>query len=118
MGEGGEEEGESEHGCFMIAMRRMAVWSKMAVMSNTVKIDKSGRILIPLKLRKELGFKVGSELILRVEEGELRVHTREAALRWAREQLKKLKKPGESVVDEFLAERREEARREVMEMDQ
>lgn len=96
----------------------MAVWGKMAVMGSTVKIDKSGRILIPLKLRKELGFKEGSELIVRVEQGELRVHTREAALRRAQQRLKRLKKPGESVVDEFLAERREEARRELMEMDE
>ena len=46
------------------------------------------------------------------------MYTREAALRKAQERLKRLKRPGESVVDEFLAERREEARREVMEMDE
>ena len=90
----------------------------MEVVSSTVKIDKAGRILIPLEVRRELGFREGTELILRVEEGELRVYTREAALRRAQERLKRLKKPGVSVVDEFLAERREEARREVMEMDE
>jgi len=97
-------------------MAELAV--KMEVVSSTVKIDKTGRILIPLKMRRELGFREGTELILRVEEGELRVHTREAALRRAKERLKRLKRPGESVVDEFLAERREEARLEVMEMDE
>jgi AbrB family looped-hinge helix DNA binding protein len=71
----------------------------------STKIDRTGRILIPLKVRRELGLTENTDLILRVENGELRMHTRETALRRARQRLKKLKKPGESVVDEFLAER-------------
>lgn len=83
----------------------------------TARIDRAGRILIPPKLRRELGLTANSDLILRVESGELRVHTRQAAIRRARERLGRLKKPGESVVDEFLAERREAGRRELDEMD-
>jgi bifunctional DNA-binding transcriptional regulator/antitoxin component of YhaV-PrlF toxin-antitoxin module len=79
-------------------------------------MDRAGRILIPLKLRRELGLTEDSALILRVEDGELRIHSVEQALRRAQARLSRLKKPGESVVDEFLAERREEARREVEEM--
>jgi bifunctional DNA-binding transcriptional regulator/antitoxin component of YhaV-PrlF toxin-antitoxin module len=81
------------------------------------KIDRTGRVLIPLKVRRELGLTESTDLILHVENGELRMHTREAAIMRARERLKKLKKPGESIVDEFLAERREEARRELEELD-
>lgn len=80
-------------------------------------MDKVGRILVPLKVRRELGLAENADLILRVEDGELRMHTREEAIRRARERLKRLKKPGESVVDGFLAERREEARRELAELD-
>ncbi|MFN0166267.1 MAG: AbrB/MazE/SpoVT family DNA-binding domain-containing protein [Bryobacteraceae bacterium] len=83
----------------------------------STKIDRTGRVLIPLNVRRELGLTENSDLILRVENGELHIHTRDAAIRRARERLKRLKKPGESVVDEFLAERREQARREVEEMD-
>lgn len=86
-------------------------------MVTTAKIDGAGRVLVPLKFRRELGLTENSDLILRVEAGELRMHTREAALKRARERLSRLKKPGESVVDEFLAERREEARRELEELD-
>jgi len=82
-------------------------------MDTIAKIDRAGRILVPLKFRQQLGFKENSNLILRIEDGELRLHTREQALRRAQERLKRLKKAGDSVVDEFLAERRQEARREI-----
>ena len=95
----------------------MAGWRYDGIVAVSVRIDRAGRILVPLKLRRELGFTENSDLILRVEDGELRVHTREMAIRRARERLRRLKKPGESVVDEFLAERREEACREREEMD-
>jgi len=86
-------------------------------MTATAKIDRAGRILVPLKLRRELGLTENSRLILRVVNGELHMHTQETALEHARRRLKKLKKPGQSVVDEFLAERRAEARREIERMD-
>lgn len=81
-------------------------------MTATTKIDSAGRVLVPLKLRRALGLAGNTDLILRIEDGELRMHTREEAIRRARERLKRLKKPGQSVVAEFLAERQEEARRE------
>lgn len=83
----------------------------------TTKIDRTGRVLVPLKLRRELGLSEESDLILRVEDGELRMHTRETAIRRARERLARLKRPGESVVDQFLSDRREETSRELEEMD-
>lgn len=82
-------------------------------MAVSTKIDRAGRLLIPLKIRRELGLTENTDLILRVENGELHMHTRDAAIKRARERLKRLKKPGESIVDEFLAERREEAGREL-----
>ena len=86
-------------------------------MVETTKLDNAGRVLVPLKFRRQLGLAANAELILRIEDGELRMHTRETAIRRARERLKRLKKPGESVVDEFLSERREEARRELQDLD-
>jgi bifunctional DNA-binding transcriptional regulator/antitoxin component of YhaV-PrlF toxin-antitoxin module len=68
--------------------------------------------MLPVQFRKELGLTADSELIIRVEDGGLRVETREAALRRMQNYLKQYKQPGESVVDEFLAERREEARKD------
>lgn len=86
-------------------------------MTETIRLDKTGRVLVPLKIRRELGLAEGSELILRVEDGELRLHSREEAIRRSRARLKRLKKPGQSVVDEFLNERRKEARRELEDLD-
>jgi hypothetical protein len=51
-------------------------------------------------------------LILNVEDGGLRVETRDAALRRAQAYFRQFNKPGESVVDDLLKERRKEARRE------
>jgi hypothetical protein len=70
-----------------------------------------------MKLRKELGLVENSELVLRIVDGELRLHTREAALQRAGGRLGRLKKPGESVVSEFLDERRQEVRRELEDQD-
>lgn len=86
-------------------------------MVTTARIDRAGRVLVPLKVRRELGLTENTDLILRVEDGELRIHTREEALRRGRERLRRLKLPNESVVDGFLKERRAEARREVEELD-
>jgi AbrB family looped-hinge helix DNA binding protein len=86
-------------------------------MQTAVKIDRAGRVLVPLKLRRELGIEAGAELILRLEGGELRMYTRQAALRRVREALRRLKRPGDSVVDEVLAGCRQEAERELREMD-
>ncbi|MFN7939473.1 MAG: hypothetical protein U0R19_39465 [Bryobacteraceae bacterium] len=53
-----------------------------------------------------------SELIVQVENGGIRVHTRTAALAELQASLRGFKRPGRSIVDEFSKERREEARRE------
>ena len=81
-------------------------------MLETTRVDVSGRILIPARIRKELGLVPESEILIRVEDGGLRLETRATALRRVQDYMKQFKKPGDSVVDEFLAERREEARLE------
>jgi AbrB family looped-hinge helix DNA binding protein len=76
------------------------------------KVDSAGRIVIPAGVRERLGIAPGEELIIR-EDGEgIRVETFRQALKRAQAFFTRLKKPGESVVDELLRERREEAARE------
>ncbi|MER8486172.1 AbrB/MazE/SpoVT family DNA-binding domain-containing protein [Mesorhizobium sp. M1322] len=58
-----------------------------------------------------MGVKPGEDLILYIENGELRVRSWLRNLRRVQAELSALKQPGESVVDEFLKERREEQRR-------
>ena len=82
-----------------------------------MKLDKTGRLVIPSQFRRELGLSPGSEVIVACEEGELRVYTREQALRRVQEYFRRFVPPGVSLVDELIADRREEARRELEELD-
>jgi len=78
----------------------------------TCKVDSVGRIMIPAGWRKRHGVGAGSEVILTDEGPRLTLETRKQALqrvqRWART----LARADRPVVDEFLAERKAEARRE------
>ncbi len=60
----------------------------------------------------ELGFTDSTVLILRVHDGEIRLTEHGLALQRSQQILAKYKKPGVSMVDELLRERREEAARE------
>ena len=75
----------------------------------TVRIDPSGRLVVPRDLREALGVPDGGELRLTVQDGELRATTRLSALRRIRAELKALAPGGASLVDDLLAERRAEA---------
>jgi AbrB family looped-hinge helix DNA binding protein len=76
------------------------------------KINENGRVVIPASFRRALGIKVGDEVVLRIEEDELRISTMKRRIERAQRLVRKHLKPGMSVVDEFIAERREAARRE------
>jgi AbrB family looped-hinge helix DNA binding protein len=71
-----------------------------------LKLSDGGRVVIPAAMREEMNVKPGDTLIAHVKDGELRLISRRMALRQVQAEMAKYKKPGESVVDEFLAERR------------
>jgi AbrB family looped-hinge helix DNA binding protein len=77
----------------------------------TVRIDPSGRLVVPRDLREALGVPEGGELQLTVRDGELRATTRLAALRRIRAELKALAPGDASLVEDLLAGRRAEAAR-------
>ena len=80
--------------------------------SVQTSLGPDGRLLIPAAIRDAAGIQRGDKVRLRVEDGRIVVSSVRAD--WARIQgiAAHLKKPGESVVDEFLAERRAEAAKE------
>ena len=84
-------------------------------MQLIAKIDKFGRILVPLPLRTELGFQPGMDVVFSLDEGTRRVElsSRQVALRSAQAALAKYKKPGDSWSEELIEERRREAAREL-----
>ena len=65
-----------------------------------------GRLLIPAAVRDAAGIKRGDKVVLRVEDGGIVVTSLRADLKKLNGLFAHLKKPGESIVDEFLAERR------------
>lgn len=79
---------------------------------HTVKLSREGRVLIPAEVRAAMGLSAGVHLSLAIQDGEIRLFDRAHALQRARDIARKYKKPGESVVDELLNERRAEAGRE------
>jgi AbrB family looped-hinge helix DNA binding protein len=77
-----------------------------------LKVNENGRVVIPIAFRKAVGINAGDEVILRVEDDELRITTLKKRLERAQRLVRKYIKPGISLSDELIAERRREARRE------
>lgn len=78
-----------------------------------LRINENGRVVIPAPFRKALGINPGDEVVLRLEDDELRITTQKKRLERARRLVRKYIKPGESLADELIAERREAAAKEL-----
>lgn len=76
------------------------------------RVNENGRVVIPASFRKALGINVGDEIVLRIEDDELRIMTLKRRIERAQESIRRYIKPGRSLVDELIAERREAAKRE------
>lgn len=84
--------------------------------SVRVKINPNGRIVIPAAIRTQLGFTPGDTLLMTVEDDALKIESHRARIRRIQQEFKKYIKPGEMLMsDQLIADRREEARREVEE---
>lgn len=89
-------------------------------MSYHAKVTADGKVMIPEDLRKELGIEEGDSLsVERDASGAIVLKTREQVLRDVQAKFRALRgdEPQTSVVDELLAERREEALREQADFD-
>jgi len=76
------------------------------------RVNENGRVVIPASFRKALGISAGDEVVLRIEDDELRITTLKRRLERAQRLVRKHVKKGTSLVDELIAERREAARNE------
>jgi AbrB family looped-hinge helix DNA binding protein len=83
----------------------------MSSTTETVRISEGGRVVIPAPFRKALNMNVGDEVIVELEDGEVRLRTRAEGIRRAREILGDILL-GPSPVEELIAERRAEAARD------
>jgi AbrB family looped-hinge helix DNA binding protein len=79
----------------------------------TTRLEKSGRILIPAAVRRQLGLSEGSQVLLKVEEsGTLQVTSRSQALAKVREEIRKYIPAGRDLAEELIRDRRAEVERE------
>jgi AbrB family looped-hinge helix DNA binding protein len=76
------------------------------------RVNENGRVVIPAALRKALGINIGDEVVLRMEDDELRITTLKRRVERAQRLVRKHVKRGTSLVDELIAERREASRNE------
>jgi len=76
------------------------------------RVNENGRVVIPASFRKRLGIRAGDEVVLQVHDDELRITTLKQNLERAQRLVRNHVKPGASLVDELIAERREAARNE------
>jgi AbrB family looped-hinge helix DNA binding protein len=79
------------------------------------KLNDNGRIVIPAEIRSKMGIKPGDTLFLTLEGDVLKVESQMARIRRIQESMRALI-PGDRLLsDELIADRREEARREMEE---
>jgi len=76
------------------------------------RVNENGRVVIPASYRKALGIEVGDEVVLRIEDDELRITTQQRRIQRAQRRARQRLKAGTSLVDELLAERRKAAKNE------
>ena len=76
------------------------------------RVNENGRVVIPASFRKALGINIGDEVVLRMEDDELRITTLKRRVERAQRLVRKHVKRGTSLVNELIAERREAARNE------
>lgn len=81
------------------------------MMGIRVAVDNRGRLLIPLEIRKQLGFNEGNSVIVEpIGPGEFKVILLKNAISRAKGMYRHLRDATENVSDELIAERRQESR--------
>ena len=75
--------------------------------SNPVatRVAADGRIVIPAAYRKALGIKAGDDVILQLEDQEIRLYSRKQALRRLQDRVAKVVPRNVSLADELFRER-------------
>ncbi|HEY5175785.1 MAG TPA: AbrB/MazE/SpoVT family DNA-binding domain-containing protein [Terriglobales bacterium] len=79
-----------------------------------LRVNENGHVVIPAAFRKALGIKVGDEVVLRVQDGELRITTQRRRIQRAQRRARQYVEPGTSLVDELFAERRHAAENRIV----
>lgn len=76
-----------------------------------IRIGRQGRVVIPAALRRALGIEAGQTMVARIEDQRLVLERREQTLERLQRRFEQVPADA-SLVDELIAERRREARRD------
>jgi len=77
-------------------------------MQRHVKMGEGGRLIIPASYRKALNLHIGDELVLRLEDGELRLYRQSNALKNLRS-IAKSKSKHKNHTNKFIAFRKKDS---------
>ncbi|MBW1930698.1 MAG: AbrB/MazE/SpoVT family DNA-binding domain-containing protein [Deltaproteobacteria bacterium] len=80
-------------------------------METVTQIKQSGRITIPSKMRMALGIQAGDKILIRLENGSIRMIPLKQAIHLAQQTVRKYVPEGTSLVETLIQARREEASR-------
>ena len=79
---------------------------------DRVSVDSAGHVVIPARIRRTLGIRGGQALTIGLDGATIRLRTIDAAIDRAQDIARRRRKEPASVVDKFIAARREDAARE------
>ena len=82
-------------------------------MTETVVLGENGRIVIPSSIRKQLGLKTGDRLTVIGSEHGIRLMSMKMAIDEVRQSILAERGSLKGILEEFVEERHEEARREL-----
>lgn len=77
-----------------------------------MKMSEGGRVVVPAEVRRALNLQEGDTVLIELVDGEARLYSRREQLRRAQALVRQYIPEGTSVVDDFITERRAEAKRE------
>jgi AbrB family looped-hinge helix DNA binding protein len=83
-----------------------------------VPVQENGRMILPVELRQALGLGKGDRVVLQRVDDRIELTTARLSRSRVQARVRAQFPDAENVVDEFLAERRAEARREFAEIDE
>jgi AbrB family looped-hinge helix DNA binding protein len=83
-----------------------------AFSSFHTRLGDDGRVVIPAPLRKELGLHPGDTIVLDVDDRGLHLRSLAQVVKEVQDAFAPYRRPGASVVDELIEERRAEAARD------
>lgn len=81
-------------------------------MDTLTKVAESGKLSLPAQMRRQVGLEHGGPVLIRVENGEIRIRTVRDAIADLQQRTRRLFAGSGDSVDRFLADRRTEAERE------